>query len=301
MNILEDKNLFNNLIKEVSNQYGVSPYYVEKDYYAISVLREITKRSDLIVFKGGTSLSVCHKIINRFSEDIDISYSKERITESERRKIKTYFMDSIESIGLTISNKSDIRSRRIFNRYLCEYSSLINGQSDRVIVEWATQTPSFPVERKLSNTLIGRYLESIGRFDLVRKYNLESFYVLTQTIERTFVDKLFAICDYYLANKPYRQSRHLYDIYMLLGKIDLNSALIELFIEVRNYRKELDVCLSAKDGIKISNLIEEIIISNYYYNDYINNTIPLLYERIEYSNCIKALNKVKFFLKECNL
>ena len=39
------------------------------------ILRELWKRLGFVVFKGGTSLSKCHKAIKRFSEDIDITFS----------------------------------------------------------------------------------------------------------------------------------------------------------------------------------------------------------------------------------
>ena len=73
-------------------------------------------------------------------------------------------------------------------------------------MEWAIITPSFPIEEKTDKSLIGQYFESINRHDLVEKYGLESFTVKTITKERTFVDKIFAICDYHISKKLERQS-----------------------------------------------------------------------------------------------
>lgn len=39
-----------------------------------------------IVFKGGTSLSKCHKAINRFSEDIDITIDT-AISQGQKKKL----------------------------------------------------------------------------------------------------------------------------------------------------------------------------------------------------------------------
>ena len=39
------------------------------------------------MFKGGTSLSKCHHAIDRFSEDIDITFS-DTLTQGERKKLK---------------------------------------------------------------------------------------------------------------------------------------------------------------------------------------------------------------------
>ena len=49
----------------------MSPAIIEKDYYVTLVLCELAKQVPDLLFKGGTSLSKCHKIIDRFSEDID--------------------------------------------------------------------------------------------------------------------------------------------------------------------------------------------------------------------------------------
>ncbi len=215
MLLSNEKQLFSDIIVEIEEKKGIQSYFIEKDYYAITILKELFKRDDKFVFKGGTSLSVCQHVINRFSEDIDVSYVDEIITQGNRRRIKQIFFDSIEAASLTVSNPDNIRSRRIFNRYLCPYSTSWNANGDKVIVEWSTITPSFPVEEKEAQTIIGKYLQEIGRGDLVEKYELQSFKVKTITKERTLVDKIFAICDYHISKKLDRQSRHIYDIYKL--------------------------------------------------------------------------------------
>lgn len=51
---------------------------LDKDYYVTMILRELSERQNFIVFKGGTSLSKCHKAIKRFSEDIDITIDRRK-------------------------------------------------------------------------------------------------------------------------------------------------------------------------------------------------------------------------------
>ena len=48
---------------------------------------ELTKSELPFVFKGGTSLSKAYALIDRFSEDIDLSMSR-KITESEKKNTK---------------------------------------------------------------------------------------------------------------------------------------------------------------------------------------------------------------------
>ena len=37
MRLCDDKELFNNLLREISNKENILPEYIEKDYYAISI------------------------------------------------------------------------------------------------------------------------------------------------------------------------------------------------------------------------------------------------------------------------
>lgn len=61
------------VIEEIAADLGVSPAFVEKDWYSMQVLKSIAEyQSDTIetIFSGGTCLSKGHGLIQRFSEDI---------------------------------------------------------------------------------------------------------------------------------------------------------------------------------------------------------------------------------------
>ena len=80
MLLSDNKQLFLDIIREMSITNNILPIFIEKDFFAISVLKELVSQNDKLVFKGGTSLSVCYNAINRFSEDVDLSYVDEKIT-----------------------------------------------------------------------------------------------------------------------------------------------------------------------------------------------------------------------------
>lgn len=64
---------------QIAEQAGMSAFAVEKDWWVSRTL-EIIFKMDIakhLVFKGGTSLSKAWKLINRFSEDIDLAIDKE--------------------------------------------------------------------------------------------------------------------------------------------------------------------------------------------------------------------------------
>ena len=65
--------------RQTAAQLGMSEIIVEKDFWVVwslSCLFALPSFKDHLIFKGGTSLSKAYGIINRFSEDIDISLDR---------------------------------------------------------------------------------------------------------------------------------------------------------------------------------------------------------------------------------
>ena len=69
----KDREIFEDILLRVSAEYGIDAAIIEKDYYVTLLLKNIAGLVPEIIFKGGTSLSKCYRLIERFSEDIDIS------------------------------------------------------------------------------------------------------------------------------------------------------------------------------------------------------------------------------------
>ena len=76
------------LCKQVQNDSGVECIMLEKDLWVTYVLEKIfadKELSRILRFKGGTSLSKAHRIIRRFSEDVERNVA--RRTRKFRRSI----------------------------------------------------------------------------------------------------------------------------------------------------------------------------------------------------------------------
>jgi len=71
-NYLHNLKDFRDLIQVVSNEQRILPQLIEKDYWIMHVLYGLAKQGFIFELKGGTSLSKGYRIIERFSEDIDI-------------------------------------------------------------------------------------------------------------------------------------------------------------------------------------------------------------------------------------
>ncbi|NQY08805.1 MAG: nucleotidyl transferase AbiEii/AbiGii toxin family protein [Flavobacteriales bacterium] len=70
----ENPKLFQQAVQFTAQQMNIAEIYVEKDYWVTIALYTIfnSKIASETVFKGGTALSKCYQIIERFSEDIDL-------------------------------------------------------------------------------------------------------------------------------------------------------------------------------------------------------------------------------------
>lgn len=305
MRLSDDRTLLNAYIKQASSYFDIAPEYIEKDYWLMELLKELFSKDLPYVFKGGTSLSKCYHLINRFSEDIDISYSCPfaDINAGLKNRLFKGITKSIKSVGLEILNKDKLRRNAYFNQYVCPYDSLLlNTAIDKkIVVELAGQTPSFPTNKLKIQSFIGEYFDITGRHNLTVKYCLEEFDIIVQSLSRTLVDKVFAICDYYLSNKTSKHSRHLYDLNKIVSNIELDQEVANVFKEVREYRKQIVVCKSAKDGVKLHEVLSLIISNHSFEEDFNLITKPLLYEEIQYSECEKSLIQIKDFFKEYNL
>lgn len=295
MNYLHnDKETFSDIVIATSQHTGIMPAIIEKDYFVTLLLKEIINRNSDIIFKGGTSLSKCHKIINRFSEDIDLGLNVDKATEGMRKALKQNIVDSISSLELELDNSDDVRSRRDFNRYQISYpiSETTEFIKPYIYVETAVFFKPFPYEIKTVDSYIYRFLSDNSRADLIDEYSLQPFEVKVQTLERTFIDKLFALGDYYLTGKINGQSRHLYDLYKIMPQITFDDEFFGLFEEVRELRSNDSACPSAKPDQNLVKLLQEISDTDFYKSDYNSITKGLLFEDTAYKRVKENLDRI---------
>ena len=76
MNLHHDKEAFAELISGAANELAIPTNVIEKDYYVTITLKALEEKTKDLVFKGGTSLTKCYQLLDRFSEDIDLLFSE---------------------------------------------------------------------------------------------------------------------------------------------------------------------------------------------------------------------------------
>lgn len=296
MYLHEDREEFKDIIEQVSEDIGRAAVVIEKDYYVTMILRLLAQKLTNVVFKGGTSLSKGYRVINRFSEDIDITFD-EHIGEARRKKLKNSVLRGIsEELNMPISNWPATQSDRDYNAYYFTYESVFGFADDRMLssvkLEIALGSYAFPTENVVIENYIGDFLKGKGRLDIAAQFFLDEFTMKLQSIERTYIDKIFALCDYYLQDKSKRYSRHLYDIYKLTERICFDINFEKLFGEIRSHRQRMSICPSAKEGVNISGIIRRFCHDNFYKQDYEAITNYFSDDYVSYEDTIEQMLKI---------
>ena len=155
-----------------------------------------------------------------------------------------------------------------------------------VKLETALGSYAFPTEIIQIENYIGNFFKKRNRNDLIEQFMLDEFEMKLQSIDRTYIDKIFALCDYYMQGKSKRYSRHLYDIYKLSEKINFGEPFVTLYQEIREHRKKMKICPSTKDNVNISSLINEFCENNFYKEDYQTITNYFSDDYVSYEDAI---------------
>jgi predicted nucleotidyltransferase component of viral defense system len=289
------KDTFEQLVLRTSEYLGVKAEIVEKDYFVTLFLKRIAAVMPDIVFKGGTSLSKCYHIIKRFSEDIDLNLQSEiKPPERKRRQLKANIIQIINDLEFELTNPDAVKSRRDYNRYIIDYPSSLSAAylKEQLIVETAIYQRAYPTKVMSADSLIYQYLHENGYGDFIKQYDLEPFALNVQTAERTMIDKMYALADYYLLNTTTEHSRHIYDIYKLSEIVTVDDTLKDLALSVAEERRPHKMCLSVQNGKNVTGILREVIDKKTYKEDYDTITVPLLFEAVSYNTAVSALENI---------
>lgn len=279
-----NKSEWKEIIDTVSLELKRNPLIIEKDTIQSMFLCELSKSDLPFVSKGGTSLSKAYDLIDRFSEDIDLSMSR-IVTDKEKKKAKETIIAIASRLGLTLKNPDDVLSRHDYNKYLFEYESFYSNDKLEIMVETSYYQASYPVIKHDINCYIGKFCKN-NNVSLPIEFDAISFKMPVQSLERTFIDKVFAVCDYKIQNMMDRDSRHLYDIAKIYPNIIITDEIIALVKNVRLDRSISKNNPSADSKYNINEMLADIIQSRFYESDYKNITQKLLYEDMDYDEAI---------------
>lgn len=244
MKLHEYKEPFENAIRAASDYYKIAEVFIEKDYWVTYALKQIFNNpnsKEIAVFKGGTSLSKCHKLIDRFSEDIDIVINTGENDTGNTIKKKLKQVTEAITTPLTyvpnhfIENKKGKIRKLVFSYDKSGVTGSFGQVRDEIVVEVSSYGSPHPSSEHEIHSMITELIANTGNIDLIQKYELEPFKVTVLDIERTFCEKIISLIRFSYTNQPIKdladKVRHTYDLHQLLQLEQIQGFLMSIEFE----------------------------------------------------------------------
>lgn len=176
MKLHENKTLFRQSVQFTADQMKIPAIYVEKDYWVTYVLFTIfnNKIGQETVFKGGTALSKCYKMIERFSEDIDLVVLRREGESNNRLSVKIKTISDVVNTVLPevtidgITHKMGM-NRKTVHSYNKEFKGNYGQVRDVIILESTWLGYYEPYTTKSIVSFVGQMMRILSRLTLLKK------------------------------------------------------------------------------------------------------------------------------------
>lgn len=234
MTLHENKTLFRQAVQFTADQMKIPAIYVEKDYWVTYALfaifnNEIGKDT---VFKGGTALSKCFNLIERFSEDIDLvvlrheGESHNQLT-NKIKKISKIVADVLPEVEIPELTQKRGMNRKTAHTYAKEFQGSYGQVRDVVVVE-ATWLGYFePYVTKTISSFVGSMMFNNSQQDIAEANGLLPFELLVLEPTRTICEKIMSLVRFSYGENPIddlkRKVRHTYDLHQLLQQKEFSD------------------------------------------------------------------------------
>lgn len=227
MRLHENKTLFRQAVQFTSDQMQILPIFVEKDYWVTYALytifnHEIGKDT---VFKGGTALSKCYQLIDRFSEDIDLVVLRREEETDSRLKTKITTISKVVDAVLPEIAMAGLTQKMGMNRktahsYHKEFQGAFGQVRDVIVVEATWLGHSEPSTMRKVQSMVGEMMVNNKQDQIAMEYGLQVFDVRVLEPVRTLCEKIMSLVRFSYGENPIsdlkQKVRHTYDLYQLL-------------------------------------------------------------------------------------
>ena len=242
--------LFKDAVTITAQQLNLPAVYIEKDYWVTFVLHTIFHNSigKETIFKGGTALSKCFGLVNRFSEDIDLVVLRRKGESNNKLTSKIKEISAVVSAVLPEVEIADVTQKMGMNRktahsYSKEFTGNYGQVRDVIIVEATWLGYYEPYTTKSLSSFVGDMMIKNGQSKIAEEKGMMPFDVLALEPVRTLCEKIMSLVRFSYAEEPIeglkKKIRHTYDLYQLLQNKELSaffdSALFEkMLLKVAN-------------------------------------------------------------------
>ena len=239
------------VLDQVSAQTNSAQQTIEKDWWVTQILRVLFSLpyAEHLSFKGGTSLTKCYQLLDRFSEDIDIAISREylgfvgelsrtQVSDKLRRAACSFVREKMQYdlrgglIALGIAPEK-------FNVYV-NITSVSTTDPEVIYIDYESVLPyseyiAHTVKVEVGGRSMAEPVQSVSiqsQIDAVLSQATivqPAFDVNVVIPERTFLEKVMLLREEFAKPMPEvrteRMSRHLYDLQRMLHTDIAQSAL----------------------------------------------------------------------------
>lgn len=287
-------------LKELSEELLVEYSFVEKDWFITRALNALANDPDL-VFSGGTSLFKAHRLIERFSEDIDFLVIGD-FKPAQRKEIRNRIIQILIENGFNLINKQTFDSGK-------KYELTIQYPISQTAPEYIRPHILIEICFKPSQDFEVVYKDAGSLLHIYTQKELEIKEIRCTDPRQIFSDKISALiwripdCNRDSADSSSQKLdntviRHLYDISKLAETLLTDSpeliALIESKVSsdmVRD-RSNPEKTISAKEyGLRTIATLKDSDIWKENYQSYVHN-FCLKDDVINYEQAISMIEDI---------
>jgi len=233
MKLHEDSKLFRQAVEATAQQMGIPSIYVEKDYWVTHALHVIFHHpiGKETVFKGGTALSKCFGLIDRFSEDIDLVVLRRKGETNNQLTTKVRTISRVVSAVLPevqVENMTQKRGmiRKTAHTYSKEFSGEY-GQVRVIVVEATWLGHHEPFMTKNISSLVYGMMKATDQLGIAEENGLLPFELRALDPKRTICEKIMSLVRFSYSEAPIgnlrKKIRHTYDLHQLLKQSELSD------------------------------------------------------------------------------
>jgi len=227
MTLHENISLYRDAIRFTAQQMNLKPEYIEKDYWVTYALFTIFNNEigNDTVFKGGTALSKCYNMIERFSEDIDLVVLRREGETDSKLKSKLKAISTVVETVLPevtiegITHKMGM-NRKTAHSYNKEFEGDYGQVRDVIILESTWLGYYEPYTTKSIVSFVGKMMLDNRQADIASENGLMPFDLLVLEPIRTICEKIMSLVRFSYGENPIddlkKKIRHTYDLHQLL-------------------------------------------------------------------------------------
>jgi hypothetical protein len=235
MRLHDNEKLFIQSVRFTAQRKRIKEIYIEKDYWITFALHSIfnSKAAEYAVFKGGTALSKCFEIIERFSEDIDMVVLNEGESGNQLKERLRSLSKSIESMLPEIPVKEVTNKKGMIRKTAHTFPKQFKGNygqvRDFIVLESTWLGYHEPHSDREISSFISQMMLETGQEEMAKEYNLMPFKVRVLAPTRTICEKIMSLVRFSHTETPIEdlrlKIRHCYDLHQLLRLDELSAFL----------------------------------------------------------------------------